>query len=92
MKRKIMSATNATNATRPTVSPTAAPVPSPLDFFLFFRDADEVSLEEGGVVGVTNTVITLPVTVYTEATAVGVHVDDVESSVDELPLEDVVVA
>ena len=85
-----MTATSATNATRPTVSPTAAPVLSPLDFFLSLRDADEVSLAEGGVVGVTNTVITLPVTVYTEATAVGVHVDDVDSSVDELLVEDVV--
>lgn len=62
----------ATKATRPTVSPTAAPVESPL-LSLDFLIALELP-EFGGTVGVTVTVRTWPVTVSRDVTGVGVQV------------------
>ncbi len=67
----------ATSATRPIVNPTAAPVPNPPEFFDF--ETGVVESELGGIVGVTVTVRTSPVTVSREVTGVGVHVDVADS-------------
>lgn len=63
----------------------------PLDFLLLPWAVPEVSLLEGGVVGVMVTVMTLPVSVYTETTGVGVHVEEVDAVVEEGDLSAVVV-
>lgn len=63
----------ATRATSPMVSPTAAPVESPL-LSLDFLIALELP-EFGGTVGVTVTVRTWPVTVSSDVTGVGIQFD-----------------
>lgn len=63
-------ATIATNATRPIVRPTVPPVPS------LFELPFETGVLSGGVVGVTVTVLTTPVMVWSDWTGVGVHVED----------------
>jgi len=73
--------TIATRATRPTVSPTAPPTPSPL----FLCELPVRLCESGGIVGVTVTVRTWPVTVSSDVTGVGVHV-----GVDEVVAEEVI--
>jgi hypothetical protein len=76
--------TRTANATKPTVRPTAPPVPSPL---LFLLVVIPLEIEEaGGMVGVTVTVLTWPVTVSREVTGVGVHV--VEPASDEVVVAD----
>lgn len=65
----------ATRATRPIVRPTAAPVLSPLLLLLPFVIPTALPAF-GGVVGVTVTVRTCPVTVSRDVTGVGVHVDE----------------
>lgn len=64
----------ATRATKPTVKPTAPPTLSPLP--LLFFDTFGRLAEFGGAVGVMVTVITSPVTVSSDVTGVGIHVDD----------------
>jgi len=71
--------TKATRATKPTVRPTAAPVPSPPP--PLFLEIGERLCEFGGTVGVTVTVRTSPVTVSSDTTGVGVHVDVEEDEV-----------
>lgn len=71
----MMAQTIAASATRPMVRPTAAPVLSPL--LLFLPCVIPTALPAlGGVVGVTVTVRTWPVTVSRDVTGVGVHVED----------------
>jgi hypothetical protein len=73
----------ATSATRPMVRPTAAPVLSPLSLLLpFVIPAALPAL--GGLVGVTVTVRTCPVTVSRDVTGVGVHVEDEVLGCDEV--------
>jgi hypothetical protein len=73
----------ATSATRPMVRPTAAPVLSPLLLLLpFVIPAALPAL--GGLVGVTVTVRTCPVTVSRDVTGVGVHVEDEVLGCDEV--------
>lgn len=72
--------TIATRATRPIVRPTVPPVPS-----LFELAFDVTVLDgSGGLVGVTVTVFTTPVTVWRDWTGVGVHVEDEEEEDTEV--------
>lgn len=64
----------ATSATRPIVRPTAAPVLRPL--FLLFVVIAAALPAFGGLVGVTVTVCTTPVSVSRETVGVGVHVEE----------------
>lgn len=66
-------------ATRPIVSPTAPPVPSPPLPFLLADTVLRLAVL-GGAVGVDVTVLTIPVTVSTDITGVGVHVEEVAGS------------
>jgi len=87
MQKYIIEQMIATRATRPIVRPTAPPVLIPPSFFL--TDAPLRLAEFGGMVGVTVTVLTWPVTVSRDTTGVGVHViDDEDEDVEEL--EDVI--
>jgi hypothetical protein len=70
--------TIAIKATKPTVRPTAPPVPSP-PLLLFLTP--KPLCEFGGAVGVTVTVRTSPVVVKMEMTGVGVHEDVVDLDV-----------
>jgi hypothetical protein len=81
MQKYIIEHMSATRATKPTVRPTAPPVLSPP--LPFFRATPVKLCEFGGTVGVTVTVRTCPVTVSSDVTGVGVHVD-VEDEDDEL--------
>lgn len=90
MQKYIIEHTRATRATKPTVRPTAPPVLSPL--LPLFLAAPVRLCELGGTVGVTVTVRTCPVTVSSDVTGVGVHVDveDEEEVVCMEELEEVV--
>jgi hypothetical protein len=72
MQKYIIEHMSATRATKPMVRPTAPPVLSPLPLF---RATPVKLCEFGGTVGVTVTVRTCPVTVSSDVTGVGVHVD-----------------
>lgn len=80
----------ATRATRPTVRPTAAPVLSPPP--PLFLEIAVTLCELGGTVGVTVTVLTCPVTVSSDVTGVGVHVDVEDDEIGVEELDDVVAA
>jgi hypothetical protein len=84
MQNQMIAPTIAIRATRPTVRPTAPPVPSLLlPPFLIPNPLCEL----GGAVGVTVTVRTWPVVVKTEMTGVGVHVEDLDGVVSVLVVE-----
>jgi hypothetical protein len=81
----MMALTIATSATRPIVRPTAPPVLMPELLWLF--DTGATSGEFGATVGVEVTVCTIPVTVSTEVTGVGVHVEGGELEVMDVEVD-----
>jgi len=72
MQKNAIPAIMATNATNPTVSPTAPPVDNPP---LLLFETVELLCEFGGAVGVTVTVRTCPVIVSRDMIGVGVQVE-----------------
>jgi hypothetical protein len=89
MQKYIIEHMSATRATKPTVRPTAPPVLSPP--LPLFRATPVRLCEFGGTVGVTVTVRTCPVTVSSDVTGVGVHVDVADNELSVV-LSEVVVA